>query len=102
MIRVYSLPDGTFSSDEEEEEEEDEEDEEEEGIDHDKYLTSENLKVILSDIWVKASGGTSFYFIQTFVLLMETCFSFSQMKRTEVEVLLWPKWCLSIEFLWHK
>lgn len=32
-IRVYSLPDGTFSSDEEEEEEEDEEDEEEEGID---------------------------------------------------------------------
>lgn len=31
MIRVYSLPDGTFSSDEEEEEEEDEEDEEEEG-----------------------------------------------------------------------
>lgn len=32
MIRVYSLPDGTFSSDEEEEEEEDEEDEEEEGM----------------------------------------------------------------------
>lgn len=31
VIRVYSLPDGTFSSDEEEEEEEDEEDEEEEG-----------------------------------------------------------------------
>lgn len=31
MIRVYSLPDGTFSSDEEEEEEEDEEDEEDEG-----------------------------------------------------------------------
>lgn len=32
MIRVYSLPDGTFSSDEEEEdEEEDEEEEEEEG-----------------------------------------------------------------------
>lgn len=31
MIRVYSLPEGTFSSDEEEEEEEDEEDEEEEG-----------------------------------------------------------------------
>lgn len=31
MIRVYSLPDGTFSSDEEEEEEEEEEDEEEEG-----------------------------------------------------------------------
>ncbi|KAF7665598.1 hypothetical protein LDENG_00135590 [Lucifuga dentata] len=30
VIRVYSLPDGTFSSDEEEEEEEDEEDEEEE------------------------------------------------------------------------
>lgn len=34
MIRVYSLPDGTFSSDEEEEEEEDEEDEEEEGEIH--------------------------------------------------------------------
>ena len=34
MIRVYSLPDGTFSSDEEEEEEEDEEDEEEEGKIH--------------------------------------------------------------------
>lgn len=32
MIRVYSLPDGTFSSDEDEEEEEDEEDEEEEGM----------------------------------------------------------------------
>ena len=32
VIRVYSLPDGTFSSDEEEEEEEDEEDEEEEGM----------------------------------------------------------------------
>lgn len=31
VIRVYSLPDGTFSSDEEEEEEEDEEEEEEEG-----------------------------------------------------------------------
>lgn len=31
VIRVYSLPDGTFSSDEEEEEEDDEEDEEEEG-----------------------------------------------------------------------
>ena len=31
VIRVYSLPDGTFSSDEEEEEEEEEEDEEEEG-----------------------------------------------------------------------
>lgn len=31
MIRVYSLPDGTFSSDEDEEEEEDEEDEEDEG-----------------------------------------------------------------------
>lgn len=31
VIRVYSLPDGTFSSDEEEEEEEDEEDEEDEG-----------------------------------------------------------------------
>ena len=31
VIRVYSLPDGTFSSDEDEEEEEDEEDEEEEG-----------------------------------------------------------------------
>lgn len=32
MIRVYSLPDGTFSSDEEEEDdEEDEEEEEEEG-----------------------------------------------------------------------
>lgn len=31
VIRVYSLPEGTFSSDEEEEEEEDEEDEEEEG-----------------------------------------------------------------------
>ena len=31
VIRVYSLPDGTFSSDEEDEEEEDEEDEEEEG-----------------------------------------------------------------------
>lgn len=30
VIRVYSLPDGTFSSDEDEEEE-DEEDEEEEG-----------------------------------------------------------------------
>uniref|UniRef100_A0AAX7SDN4 Eukaryotic translation initiation factor 3 subunit 7 n=1 Tax=Astatotilapia calliptera TaxID=8154 RepID=A0AAX7SDN4_ASTCA len=32
VIRVYSLPDGTFSSDEDEEEEEDEEDEEEEGM----------------------------------------------------------------------
>uniref|UniRef100_A0A8C6M685 Eukaryotic translation initiation factor 3 subunit D n=1 Tax=Nothobranchius furzeri TaxID=105023 RepID=A0A8C6M685_NOTFU len=32
VIRVYSLPEGTFSSDEEEEEEEDEEDEEEEGL----------------------------------------------------------------------
>lgn len=32
MIRVYSLPDGTFSSDEEEEDDdEDEDDEEEEG-----------------------------------------------------------------------
>lgn len=31
VIRVYSLPDGTFSSDEDEEEEEDEEDEEDEG-----------------------------------------------------------------------
>ena len=31
VIRVYSLPDGTFSSDEDEEEDDDEEDEEEEG-----------------------------------------------------------------------
>lgn len=40
VIRVYSLPDGTFSSDEEEEEEEDEEDEEDEGEKRQSRLSS--------------------------------------------------------------
>lgn len=32
MIRIYSLPDGTFSTDEDEDEEEEEDDEDDEGI----------------------------------------------------------------------
>lgn len=32
MIRIYSLPDGTFSTDEDEDEEEEDEDEDDEGI----------------------------------------------------------------------
>lgn len=32
VIRIYSLPDGTFSTDEDEDEEEEDEDEEDEGI----------------------------------------------------------------------
>lgn len=32
MIRIYSLPDGTFSTDEDEDEEEEDEEEDEEGM----------------------------------------------------------------------
>lgn len=32
MIRIYSLPDGTFSTDEDEDEEEEDEDEDDEGM----------------------------------------------------------------------
>lgn len=55
MIRVYSLPDGTFSSDEEEEEEdEDEEEEEEEGE------GAGHFKWTKMTFWVRLKSGMFF------------------------------------------
>ncbi|KAG7269873.1 hypothetical protein CRUP_033240 [Coryphaenoides rupestris] len=47
VIRVYSLPDGTFSSDEDEEEEEEEEDEEEEAV----RIYLSNSTIMTSKLW---------------------------------------------------
>lgn len=44
---MYSLPDGTFSSDEDEEEEDEDEEEDEEGEDNGLFLTSVPFSIIL-------------------------------------------------------